>query len=190
MAEGLEPCPSGTNKPVFLADALGGDLHHLLATHVGQGGQFRHAGDEFVDAQLGGLVGSAIGRAGTGTGDGAAGGENDYVGQFLLLLGFLGAKAGRQDQQQGEGAWGEGFHCSVHVFIFSLPNETVGCVAPLSRQVSYQRGMQLPSWRRQPVPWGACDVSCETEKGCRAAFMFGIPNESRKRCSVFRKFSG
>src|SRR5690606_6060769 len=73
-------------QQVFVADAFGGDLHHLLAAHVGQVGQLRHTGDELVDAELGGLVGGAVGGAGACTGDGAAGGEDHHVGQFLLLL--------------------------------------------------------------------------------------------------------
>ncbi|MNE25972.1 hypothetical protein D3C80_1193200 [compost metagenome] len=101
-------------QQVVIADALGGDLHHLLATYIGDVGQFRHAGDELVDAQLGSLVSGAVGSAGTGAGNGAAGGEDDHIGQLLLGFGFFGRGAGWQDQQQGECAGGEGFECGIH----------------------------------------------------------------------------
>lgn len=114
VAEGLERCPSGTNKPVFLGDALGCNLHHLLAAYVGQVGQFRHAGNQLVDAQLGGLVGGTVGGTGASAGNGAAGGEDNHVGQLLLGFGFFGRGGGGQDQQQGEGAGGEGFEYSIH----------------------------------------------------------------------------
>lgn len=99
---------------MFLGDAFRGDLHHLLAAYVGDVGQFRHAGNQLVDAQLGSLVGGAVGRAGAGAGNGAARGEDDDVGQFLLCFGFFGRGGGWQDQQQGECAGGEGFECGVH----------------------------------------------------------------------------
>lgn len=114
VVKGLDGRPSGVGRPVFLADALGGDLHHLFAAYVGDVGQFWHAGDELVDAQLGSLVSGAVGSAGTGAGNGAAGGEDDHVGQLLLGFGFLGRGAGWQDQQQGECAGGEGFQCGIH----------------------------------------------------------------------------
>lgn len=114
VAEGLERCPSVTDKPVNIGDALGGDLHHLFAAHIGQVGQFRHTGNKLVDAELGGLVGGAVGSAGTGAGNGAAGGEDDHVGQFLLGFGFLCRGRGGQDQQQRQGARGEGLQCSIH----------------------------------------------------------------------------
>jgi hypothetical protein len=110
-------------EQVVVGDAFGGDLHDLLAAHVGDVGQFRHAGDQLVDAELGGLVGGAVGGAGTGTGDGAAGGEDHHVGELLLLLGFLGRNGGRQGQQQGQGGRGEGLECDVDHSFFSLPNE-------------------------------------------------------------------
>ncbi|MNJ21469.1 hypothetical protein D3C77_158200 [compost metagenome] len=80
-------------QQVFVADAFGGDLQDLLAAHIGQGGQFRNAGDQLVDTDFGSLVGRAVGGAGASAGDGATGGEDHHVGQFLLVLDFLGVDA-------------------------------------------------------------------------------------------------
>ncbi|MNM55796.1 hypothetical protein D3C81_669450 [compost metagenome] len=105
-------------EQVFVADAFRSDLHHLLAAYIGQVGQFRYAGDQFVDAELGGLVSGAVGGARARAGNGAAGGEDDHIGEFLLGLDVLGPGAGRQDQQQREGAGGEGLQCGVHHYCF------------------------------------------------------------------------
>ncbi|MNJ63484.1 hypothetical protein D3C77_593880 [compost metagenome] len=87
----------------------------MLAAHVGNVGQFRNAGNQFIDAQLGGLVGRAVGGTGAGTSNGAAGGEDHDVGQLLLVFGFLGVNGGGQEQQKGQGPRSEGgkrsFHC-------------------------------------------------------------------------------
>jgi len=104
----------GQFQQVVVGDAFGGDLHHLLAAHIGQVRQFRHAGNQLVDAELGGLVSGAVGSAGAGPGNGAAGGEDDHIGQFLLGFGFFCRGRGREDQQQRQGAGGERLQCSIH----------------------------------------------------------------------------
>ncbi|MNJ72474.1 hypothetical protein D3C77_691290 [compost metagenome] len=80
-------------QQVVVADAFRGDLHHLFAAHIGKVCQFRNTGDQLVHPQLGGLVGRAVGGAGAGACDGATGGEDHHVGQFLLVLDFLGVDA-------------------------------------------------------------------------------------------------
>lgn len=99
VAEGLERCPSGTNKPVFLGNAFGGNLHHLLTAHVGKFSQLWNTGNQFVDAQFGRLIGCAVSSACAGAGNSAAGSQDDDIGQFLLGLGFFGRCGGGQDQQ-------------------------------------------------------------------------------------------
>ncbi|MNM81221.1 hypothetical protein D3C81_932170 [compost metagenome] len=83
-------------QQVVVADAFGGDLHHLFAAHIGKVCQFRNTSDQLVYAQLGGLVGRAVRRAGASAGDGAASGEDHHIGQFLLVFDFFGVDAGGQ----------------------------------------------------------------------------------------------
>lgn len=48
-------------QQVFVGDALGGDLHHLLAANIGQLAQFRDAGDQLLDPDFCSLVRSTVG---------------------------------------------------------------------------------------------------------------------------------
>ncbi|MOA17355.1 hypothetical protein D3C78_1376120 [compost metagenome] len=104
-------------QQVFVGDALGGDLHHLFAANVGQLAQFRDAGDQLFDPDLGGLVGSAVGSAGASAGNGAAGGEDHHVGQLLFVFHFFCLQCGRQEQQEGQSARNKGLEGRFHYFL-------------------------------------------------------------------------
>ncbi|MNI80393.1 hypothetical protein D3C73_1369240 [compost metagenome] len=103
-------------QQVFVGDAFGGDLHDLFAANVSQLAQFRNAGDQLFNADFRRLIGCAVGGAGASAGNGAAGGQDHHVGQFLLGFGFFGLKGGRQKQQQGQGARNKGLECRCHYF--------------------------------------------------------------------------
>jgi hypothetical protein len=99
----------GERQQVVVGEAFGSDLEHLLAAHVGDLRKFGQAGDQLVDADLGGRVGGAVHGRGAGTGDGAAGGQDHHIGQRLL---GLRESAGRE--QRGTGREGPETRGKVH----------------------------------------------------------------------------
>lgn len=110
-------------QQVVVGDAFRGDLHDLFATNVGQLAELRNPGDQLLDADFRCLVGRAVSSAGAGTGNGAAGGEDHHVGQFLLGFDFFCLKSGRQEQQEGQSARNKGVEGRFHYFLSS--SETV-----------------------------------------------------------------
>ena len=95
--------PAAQLQQVVVGDALGSNLHHLLAAHVGQLAQFGNTGNQLVDTDFGCRVSGAVGSAGTCSGNGAASGQNDdvgFAGRFLRLGSW-------QSQQQCQGTWND-----------------------------------------------------------------------------------
>ncbi|MCY1372933.1 hypothetical protein D9M69_601720 [compost metagenome] len=99
----------GQRHEVVVGEAFGSHLEHLLAAHIGDLGQLGQAGDQLLDADLGGRVGGAVDGRGAGAGDGAAGRQDHHVGQCLL---GLRERAGRE--QCGTGRKGTEMGRKVH----------------------------------------------------------------------------
>jgi hypothetical protein len=68
------------------------------------------------DADLGRLVGGAVGCAGAGTGNGAASGKYHHVGEFGLGFDFFCLKGGWQEQEEGQSARYKGLESRFHYF--------------------------------------------------------------------------
>ncbi len=82
-----------------VGEAFGRDLEHLLTADIGDLAELRHRGDQFVDRDLGGLVGRAVADVGAGTRDRAASRQHDHVGLACRRLGRgLGKIPGQRDR--------------------------------------------------------------------------------------------
>lgn len=103
-------------QQVVVGDAFRGDLHDLFATHVRQFAQFGDAGDQLFNADLGRLIGGAVGCAGAGTGNGAARGKHHNVGEFGLGFDFFCLKGSGQEQEEGQSARNQGVESRFHYF--------------------------------------------------------------------------
>lgn len=103
-------------QQVFVGDAFRGNLHDLFATHVRQFAQFGNAGDQLFYADLGCLIGRAVGGARASTGDCAARGKYHDVREFGLGFDFLRLKGGGQEQEKGQSARDQSVESRFHYF--------------------------------------------------------------------------
>ena len=88
-------------QQVFIVDAFGRNLHHLLAAHIGDLAKLRNTGNQLLDTDFGCLVGGTVGRTGASAGNGTAGSEDHHVGQFGLGFNFLCLGGNGEQQQKG-----------------------------------------------------------------------------------------
>lgn len=103
-------------QQVFVGDAFRGNLHDLFATHVRQFAQFGNAGDQLFDADLGRLIGGAVGGARASTGNGAARSKYHDVSELGLGLDFFRLKGGGQEQEKGQSARNQSVESRFHYF--------------------------------------------------------------------------
>jgi len=103
-------------QQVFVIDAFGGNLHDLLAAHIGDLAQLGNTGDQLLDADFGCLVGGAVSGAGASAGNGAAGGEDHHVREFGFGFDFFCLSGNGEQQQEGECARNKGLQCRFHYF--------------------------------------------------------------------------